>query len=145
MSGAEIMSEIEENTSMGWRPSPGSVYPLLSWLLESGYTQEVPDSEAGVRRYELTQKGKEFLEEEERERAQFKGARFFGQQFEEWKGPMPEQAREFVDSWRKMRHAGFALRRKLRDEYSDQLAAEAKEIVDDFVDKITRLSKTEKS
>ena len=74
------------------------------------------------------------------ERAQFKGARFFGQQFEEWKGPMPEQARDLVDSWRKMRRASYALRRKLRDDYSDQLAVEAKKIVDDFVDKISQLS-----
>lgn len=145
MSGAEIMREIEENTSLRWKPSPGSVYPLLSWLLDSGYTQEVPNSEAGVRRYELTQEGKKFLEEDEQERAQFKGARLFGPQFEEWKGPMPEQARDLVDSWRKMRRASYALRRKLRDDYSDQLAVEAKKIVDDFVDKISQLSEIEKS
>jgi len=145
MSGAEIMREIEENTSLRWKPSPGSIYPLLSWLLELKYTREVPDSEVGVRRYELTQEGKKFLEEEEQERAQTKGARFFGQQFEEWKGPMPEQARELVDSWRKMRHTGYALRRKLRDEYSDQLAVEAKKIVDEYVEKISRLIKTEKA
>lgn len=145
MSGAEIMRAIEENTSLRWKPSPGSIYPLLSWLLESKYTREVPDSEVGVRRYELTQEGKKLLEEDEQERAQFKGARFFGQQFEEWKGPMPEQARELVDSWRKMRRASHMLRRKLRDDYSDELALEAKKIVDDFVNKITKLSTIDKA
>ena len=145
MSGAEIMREMEEQTDMRWRPSPGSVYPLLSWLKDSGYTKELADTEAGVRRYELTSEGKKFLDEEEQRRAQDKGAHFFGQQFEEWNGPIPEEAREFVDSWRKMRRVGYALRRKLRDEYSDSLAREAKNIVDDFVEKISRLSEMERT
>jgi DNA-binding PadR family transcriptional regulator len=145
MSGAEIMREMEDKTSMRWKPSPGSVYPLLSWLLDSGYTKELADSEAGVRRYELTEEGKKFLEEERQRRDQNKGARFFGQQFEDWEGPMPEEARELVDSWRQMRRAGYVLRRKIRDDYSESLAKEAKKIVDDFVEKISRLSEIEKA
>ena len=145
MSGAEIIRAIEENTEMRWKPSPGSVYPLLSWLLDSGYTRELPDSEAGVRRYELTDAGKKFLEEDEQRREQYKGAHFFGQQFEEWDGPMPEEARELVDSWRQLRRAGFLLRRTLREEYSETLAAEAKKLVDDFVERISRLTETERA
>jgi DNA-binding PadR family transcriptional regulator len=144
MSGAEIIREIEDNTSMRWKPSPGSIYPLLSWLLESGYTRELSGSEAGVRRYELTEDGRKVLEEDKQLRDQHKGARFFGLQFEEWDGSMPEEARELVDSWRKMRRAGHVLRRKLRDDYSDSLAMDAKRIVDDFVEKISHLSETEK-
>jgi DNA-binding PadR family transcriptional regulator len=140
MSGAEIIREIEENTSMRWKPSPGSIYPLLSWLLDSGYTRELPDSEAGVRRYELTNEGKKFYEEDKQRRDQAKGARYFGHHFEDWDGPLPEQATELVDSWRKMRRADRLLRRKLRENYSDQLAAEAKKIIDDFADKISKLS-----
>ena len=145
MSGAEIMREMEDKTSMRWKPSPGSVYPLLSWLLDSGYTKELSDSEAGVRRYELTDEGKKFLEEDKQRQDQDKGARFFGQQFEEWDGPMPEEARELLDSWRKMRQAGHTLRKKLRDDYSESLAAEAKKLVDDFVEKISNLSEAEKA
>jgi DNA-binding PadR family transcriptional regulator len=145
MSGAEIIREIEEDTSKRWKPSPGSIYPLLSWLLDSGYTRELSDSEAGVRRYELTEEGKKFFEEDEQRRAQDKGARFFGPQFNDWDGPMPEEARELVDSWRKMRRAGNVLRRKLRDEYSESLATEAKKLVDDFVDKISRLLEAKKA
>jgi DNA-binding PadR family transcriptional regulator len=145
MSGAEIMSEMENKTDMRWRPSPGSVYPLLSWLLDSGYTRELSDSEAGIRRYELTEEGKKLLEEDEQRREQFKGARFFGQQFDDEYEPMPEEARDFVDSWMKMRRAGFALRRKLRDEYSEFLVTEAKKLVDDFVEKISRLTETERA
>jgi len=144
MSGAEIMREMEEQTDMRWKPSPGSVYPLLSWLLDSGYTKELSDTEAGVRRYELTDEGKKFLEEEEQRREQDKGSRFFGPQFEDWGGPIPDEARELVDSWRKMRRAGYALRRKIREDYSDSLAREVKNIVDDFVEKISRLSETER-
>ena len=144
MSGAEIIREMEDKTSLRWKPSPGSVYPLLSWLLDSGYTKELSDSEAGVRRYELTDEGKKFLEEDKQRRDQNKGARFFGPQFDDWDGPMPEEARELVDSWRRMRRAGYVLRRKLRDDYSETLATEAKKIVDDFVEKIIRLSETEK-
>ena len=145
MSGAEIMREIEDDTSKRWKPSPGSIYPLLSWLLDSGYTQELSDTEAGVRRYELTQEGKKFFEEDEQRRMQDKGARFFGQQFEDWEGPMPEEARELVDSWRKMRRAGHVLRRKIRENYSESLATEAKKLVDDFVEKISNLSEIEKA
>ena len=144
MSGAEIIREMEEQTDMRWRPSPGSVYPLLSWLLDSEYTKELSDSEAGVRRYELTDEGKKFLQEDEERRSQDKGARFFGPQFDDWSGPIPEEARELVDSWRRMRRAGYELRRKLRDEYSDALAKDAKNIVDDFVEKISRLSDSER-
>jgi DNA-binding PadR family transcriptional regulator len=143
MSGAEIIRELEDKTGMWWKPSPGSVYPLLSWLLDSGYTRELSDTEAGVRRYELTNEGRKFLQEEEQRRDQYKGARFFGPQFDYWEGPMPQEARELIDSWRKMRKAGFILRKRLRDDYSDSLAREAKQIVDEFVEKISRLSGNE--
>jgi cytosine/adenosine deaminase-related metal-dependent hydrolase len=70
--------------------------------------------------------------------------RFFGQQFEDQEEPLPEEASELIDSWRKMRRAGYALRRKLREDYSESLATEAKKLVDDFTVKISRLSKIEK-
>lgn len=57
---------------------------------------------------------------------------------------MPKAARELVDSWRKMRRAGYALRRKLREDYSDSLATEVRNLVDDFVEKISRLSEIER-
>ena len=143
MSGAEIIREIEDDTNRRWKPSPGSIYPLLSWLLDSGYTRELPDSEAGVRRYELTEDGKKFFEEDEERRTHDKGVRFFGTQFEDWDGPMPEEASELVDSWRKMRRAGYIFRKKLRKNYSESLAIEAKKLVDDFVEKISHLSEIE--
>ena len=145
MSGAEIMRAIEEDTGMRWRPSPGSVYPLLSWLLDSGYTRELPDSEAGVRRYELTEEGKKFFEEHEQRREQDRGARFFGPQFDDWDGPMPEEARKLVDSWRNMRRAGRAFRRRIRDDYSDSLVREAQKLVDDFAKELYRLAEAKET
>ena len=57
---------------------------------------------------------------------------------------MPEKASELVYSWRDIRRAGFALRRRLRENCSDSIAREAKRIVDVFVEKIPRLSETER-
>ena len=34
--GAEIMNSIEEMSQGWWRPSPGSIYPLLESLLQEG-------------------------------------------------------------------------------------------------------------
>jgi DNA-binding PadR family transcriptional regulator len=52
--GAEIIDEIEKMSWGGWRPSPGSVYPLLDELTQEGLIQKKEDG-----RYELTEKGKE--------------------------------------------------------------------------------------
>lgn len=35
--GAEIMDEMEMMTKGWWRPSPGSVYPLLESLVQEGF------------------------------------------------------------------------------------------------------------
>jgi DNA-binding PadR family transcriptional regulator len=51
--GAELMDEIEAMTRGWWRPSPGSVYPLLENLASEGFIRKRDDG-----RYELTEKGK---------------------------------------------------------------------------------------
>lgn len=63
MSGSEIMDRIEEETRGAWRPSPGSIYPLLTWLHEKGFVNALPRDESGVKRYELTEKGRKLLED----------------------------------------------------------------------------------
>ena len=51
--GAEIMDEME-NMSMGWwRPSPGSVYPMLDDMTKEGVITKRSDG-----RYELTEKAR---------------------------------------------------------------------------------------
>ena len=64
MSGSEIMQEIERETDGHWKPSPGSVYPLLAWLQDSGYTKEIPTEESGMKYYKLTEKGEKFFQEQ---------------------------------------------------------------------------------
>jgi len=81
MSGAEIVEVIERETGGKWKPSPGSIYPLLAWLQDKGYTSESSTVESGMKRYVLTDKGKEFFEEQVK----------FGQSFLEkleWLAPM---------------------------------------------------------
>lgn len=58
--GSEITDEIESNSLGYWRPSPGSVYPMLSYLEEKGYVSG--KVEGATKRYSLEQKGREFLE-----------------------------------------------------------------------------------
>ena len=55
--GAEIMDEIETMTQGWWRPSPGSVYPLLDQMTQEELLKKRDDG-----RYELTPKAKEELE-----------------------------------------------------------------------------------
>lgn len=65
MSGSEIMGEIEKQTDGIWKPSPGSVYPLLSWLQENYYIREMPREEKDItKHYVLTEKGEKFFEEQ---------------------------------------------------------------------------------
>jgi len=55
MSGSELSEEIEHNT--GWRPSPGSMYPLLAMLEERGLIQQADSYPPTLRKYSLTQSG----------------------------------------------------------------------------------------
>ncbi len=55
--GAEIMNAIEEMSQGWWRPSPGSIYPLLEGLEQDGVIQKKEDG-----RYELTARGREEME-----------------------------------------------------------------------------------
>ena len=60
MSGSELTEKIEEYTE--WRPSPGSMYPLLSNLQEREMIEPFEDGAAGIKRFTLTKKGKEGIE-----------------------------------------------------------------------------------
>ncbi|HZY94554.1 MAG TPA: PadR family transcriptional regulator [Candidatus Bathyarchaeia archaeon] len=55
--GAEIMQEIEGMTQGWWRPSPGSVYPLLDELVQEGLIRKREDG-----RYELTEQSREQIQ-----------------------------------------------------------------------------------
>jgi DNA-binding PadR family transcriptional regulator len=55
--GVELMNEMERMTQGWWRPSPGSVYPLLEQLTSEGMIRKRDDG-----RYELTEKANEEME-----------------------------------------------------------------------------------
>ena len=61
LSGSEIVDRIEEYTS--WRPSPGSIYPLLAHLQEEGLIEPYPDDDPSLKRFKLTEQGSRVLEE----------------------------------------------------------------------------------
>jgi DNA-binding PadR family transcriptional regulator len=61
MSGSEIVDKIEECT--GWRPSPGSIYPLLSHMQENGLIKPYEDEDPTVKRFELTELGRSHRDE----------------------------------------------------------------------------------
>ena len=66
MSGAEIVETIERETNGKWKPSSGSIYPLLGWFQDKGLAGEVIIVNSGMKRYSLTDKGKEFFREQVR-------------------------------------------------------------------------------
>jgi DNA-binding PadR family transcriptional regulator len=63
-SGSEIVEKIKLETGGKWKPSPGSIYPLLAGLQEKGFTQESLSFESGMRHYSLTNSGQEFFKEQ---------------------------------------------------------------------------------
>ncbi|MEM3556284.1 MAG: PadR family transcriptional regulator [Conexivisphaerales archaeon] len=56
--GAEIMDEVEKISHGWWRPSPGSIYPLLSVLVSEGLIDKLND-----RKYKLTVNGETKVKE----------------------------------------------------------------------------------
>ena len=58
--GYELMKAIEERMGGSYSPSPGVIYPTLSWLEDMGYTAAETE-EAGRKRYRITADGGAFL------------------------------------------------------------------------------------
>jgi DNA-binding PadR family transcriptional regulator len=54
--GYELMRRLEERSDGRWRPSPGSVYPMLQQLEDEGLVRSVEGE--GRRAYELTDEGR---------------------------------------------------------------------------------------
>ncbi|MBO1075043.1 PadR family transcriptional regulator [Roseomonas marmotae] len=58
--GYELIKAIEERMGGSYSPSPGVIYPLLSWLEEVGYAAQEAE-EGGRKRYRLTPEGEAFV------------------------------------------------------------------------------------
>jgi DNA-binding PadR family transcriptional regulator len=140
MSGSEIIQEIEKRTK-SWKPSPGSIYPLLSWLHKKGFTEELPRDETGFKRYYYTEQGKKFLEQ------QIEVAKDFMNKIE-FLAPMlvggfnlVESNKKFLRSKelaKKLVRLFFSLRHNL-DKLSDKDAEELSEILEESSARIEKI------
>ncbi len=65
MSGSEIADAVEQETGGRWRPKPGSIYPLLARLKKNGIIEETLHGQKGMKRYRLTEKGLELIDQEQ--------------------------------------------------------------------------------
>jgi len=60
--GYQLIQELSERSNDAWRPSPGSIYPVLQQLEDEGLVRVVA---AGTgRTYELTETGRSFVAEQ---------------------------------------------------------------------------------
>lgn len=80
--GYSLMKSMQE--SIGWKPSPGSIYPSLKNLLNKKYVSVIKKDNKKI--YSLTKEGKSFLEEfkkhkEEQFNQAQKHVNFFGHLF----------------------------------------------------------------
>jgi DNA-binding PadR family transcriptional regulator len=58
--GYELIKAVETAAGGAYTPSPGVIYPTLSWLEDSGYASV--EAEGGRKSYAITEEGKAFLE-----------------------------------------------------------------------------------
>lgn len=65
MHGYQIMQEIRRRTNEEWRPSPGSIYPILQQLEDEGLVRS--DASGGRRVVQLTEAGREHVAGREEE------------------------------------------------------------------------------
>jgi len=154
MSGSEIIEEIWKRTGRLWKPSPGSIYPLLAWLRDKGFIEEVPTEETGVKRYSLTEKGRKFLEEQRKALVEFK------EEIEPFGPPIPpplppfprlflvplllslysEKMKGLSELIRNMFKALFEFRVNLECKYSDEAVKELREALEQLIEKIRKIN-----
>lgn len=114
MSGVEISEQIETETGGRWKPSSGSIYPLLAWMHDKGLTKELPKEGDDLRRYAFTVEGGKFFEKQILEgqdfldRMEFLLPMLIGEfQFgssKEKLHPAIDPARQLVSAFMKIRH-----------------------------------------
>jgi DNA-binding PadR family transcriptional regulator len=144
MSGSEIMNEIERRSGGCWKPSPGSIYPLMAWLRDNRYIKEAPASEqdAGIKRYMLTQEGKAFIEgrckeiKELHRRFGFFGPPFIGPL---WIKPHSKKAYELHRATKELALALWSLRKELHHKFSEKRAEEARRVLKEATEKIEEI------
>jgi len=143
MSGSEIMNEVERRTNGCWRPSPGSVYPLLSWLQDNGFVKELPTDQNGLKRYQLTEKGMNLLNEQRKIGVKFrKEAKFFAPPFlgALWFKIPPEKTVEVRETMRRLMSAFFDLGGSLEEKFSVKALEQASKVLDETAGKLEEIN-----
>ena len=142
MSGSEIMENVQKQTGGQWKPSPGSIYPLLTWLRENGYTEELPRETTGIKRYILTNKGEKFFEEHANfeDKVQKKMAAM-GPLFFLRMGIQSDGFQELHDPIKRFFNALIELRVVLKDNSTKQTLTETKQVLNEVSEKIEELNK----
>ena len=141
MSGSELMEEIQKSTGGNWKPSCGSIYPMLAWLQDNQYIKELPH-ENGLKRYELTQGGKELFEEEIKAREKFRDNMSFMAFpfFERSSGEIPrEKTQQIRTTMKRLLFSSIQLGKTLRDNYSEKDLNEALKILDETTEKLEQI------
>lgn len=143
MSGSEIINEIENQTGGFWKPSPGSIYPLLAWLQDNGYVRELP-VENGLKRYELTERGKSLYEEQKkiRQKVREEGG-FLPMPFIDtllFKIP-PERTVEVREAVRRLVMAFFKLSCTLQEKFSEEVLSDIIKAIDETSKKLEEINK----
>ena len=70
MSGSELTEQIHDYTD--WRPSPGSMYPLLASLQNEGLIIPYEDQDTTLKRFTLTDEGARLVEIHKREDQEYR-------------------------------------------------------------------------
>jgi len=142
LSGSEIMEEVKKQTGGQWKPSPGSVYPLLTWLRENGYAEELPREVTGVKRYVLTEKGAKFFEEHANfEDKLQKKMESMGPLFFLRVGLHADGLQELQEPVKRFFTAMFELRVALKENLTEQALKDVEEVLNGISEKIEELSK----
>ena len=138
MSGSEIMSELETETNGYWKPSPGSIYPLLAWLQDQAYIKEADQKEPGIRRYTLTEQGRTFLENEKKSREEIdKRLEHFGPM---WYGLDRERSRELRNAARDFGKAVRDVFHEIRREHSKEAIEQSMKTLEEVTTKLQDLA-----
>ncbi len=148
MSGVEIVDEITNESGEKWKPSPGSIYPLLAQLQDKGYTEELPIEESGMKRYALTEEGVGFFEREIKS-----GQKFFKKL--EYLAPMllegfqfgvnDEGLSEVRKSARRAAKTFIDLQAEIKDNFTKQEAKEITQIMNDCTRKLKKVTEKVRS
>jgi DNA-binding PadR family transcriptional regulator len=142
MSGSELMDKIEKQTGGNWKPSPGSIYPLLSFLQDNAYIKELP-TENGLKRYEITQAGKDLLEEQIKIRDKFaqEGGIFASPFFDRFFCNAPKEKTDQIRfSMKRLMVASMNVAKSLKESYSEKCLDEALKALDEASGKLENIN-----